>query len=118
MREDNEDNARGDKRGRRRVLTAMSCNWGWDESVPKHGNITSLSLRSCFLQTTVYGERDKRLHIHLWMPTNEWLKLRGTVLYAIEGVGFGVRFDETSEEEERRLFLAMNYYAANPPSRH
>jgi hypothetical protein len=90
MSNENQPDVRKDKRRRRRVLTSLTCNWGWDEDVPKHGKVTSLSLRGCFLQTTVFGERDRRLHIHLWLPTGEWLKMQGAIIYAIEGVGFGV----------------------------
>ncbi|HEV2800212.1 MAG TPA: hypothetical protein VGW12_06935 [Pyrinomonadaceae bacterium] len=97
------------------MLTSISCNWGWDESVPKHGKVTSLSLRGCFLQTTVYGERDKLLHIHLWLPTSRWLKLRGAIMYTMEGIGFGIRFDAPDHEDEQHLLSAINYFAANPP---
>ena len=117
MSTESQSNAGYDKRLRRRVLTSLTCNWGWDEDVPKHGKVTSLSLGGCFLQTTVYGERDRLLHFHLWLPTGEWLKLRGAVIYAIEGVGFGVGFRLPDEEEERRLLAAMDHYAANPPVR-
>jgi hypothetical protein len=114
-----ESNLVPDKRRRRRVLTSLTCNWGWDEAVPKHGKVTSLSLRGCFLQTTVYAERDKRLLIHLWLPSREWLKLRGAVIYAMEGIGFGVDFSAGSrllgEEEERRLLDVIDYFEANPP---
>ena len=117
MPEGNQSNAPGEKRGRRRVLTVLDCNWGWDESVPKHGKVTSLSLRGCFLQTTVYGERDKLLHVHLWLPEGEWLKLRAVVLYAIQGVGFGVSFCEPDDEDERRLLSTMSHFEAHPPVR-
>jgi hypothetical protein len=103
-----------EKRNRRRVLTALTCNWGWDESVPKHGKVTSLSVRGCFLQTTVYGERGKLLHVHLWLPEGEWLKLCGAVLYVMEGIGFGISFNEVGGECERRLLSTVNYFVDNP----
>jgi len=107
--------AENDKRRRRRVLTSLTCNWGWDEGVTKGGKVTSLSLGGCFLQTTVYGEQDRLLHFHLWLPTGGWLKLRGSVRYAIEGVGFGVVFRVPDEEEEGHLLAVMDHYEANPP---
>jgi hypothetical protein len=111
----NQQGEGSEKRGRRRVLTSLTCNWGWDESVPKHGKVTSLSVRGCFLLTTVYGERDAPLHVHLWVPPGEWIKLSGAVLYAIEGVGFGIGFNPPGEDDESRLISTMDHSEANPP---
>jgi hypothetical protein len=97
------------------VLTMLTCNWGWDENVPKHGKVTSLSLRGCFLQTTVYGEQNKLLYLHLWAPMGEWLKLQGGVLYVMEGIGFGVGFRMPDDEEEQRLNAVIDYFEINPP---
>lgn len=85
--------------------------------MPKHGKVTSLSLRGCFLQTSVFGNRDQRLHINLWLPTQEWLKLRGTVLYEMPKIGFGLGFRPPSEDEEQHLLTTMDYYEINPPKR-
>ena len=43
------------------------------------------------------------LHVRVWTPENRWLRLSGRVKYHMERVGFGVVFQELSEDQLAEL---------------
>lgn len=53
------------------------------------------------------------MYLKLWQPIYAWLAVAGTVLYHMEGVGFGLKFAGLTEEEE----AALDRLVAEPPQR-
>jgi hypothetical protein len=83
-----------------RVLISLSCTFGVTEDAPRRGATTSLSLRGCFVKTKAKVTKDDELFLKLWLPEQRWLALRGTVLYDMEGIGFGLAFTDLTLVEE------------------
>ena len=96
-----------------RVACALSCNWGLTEDTPRNGKITSLSLRSCFVQTKALINEGQQVFVSCWLPTERWLALSGTVKIAQPRVGFSCGFAELNAEQRRMIELLMEYYGAD-----
>jgi PilZ domain len=93
-----------------RVATTLSCNWGLSEDCPRNGKITSLSAKSCFVQTKAIANDGQQVFVKCWLPSERWLPLRGTVSYALPRVGFSITFAELSEEQQQMLELLIDYF--------
>jgi len=91
--------------GRRqtRVLSDLSCAFGPTPDAPRSGTITSIGLKECFVKTKAIVMEGQELYVRVWMPENRWLRLRGKVKYHMDRVGFGVIFQELSEEQSSDL---------------
>ena len=105
-----------ERRVRRRSRAALGCNWGWDEHASKSGTISSLSAEGCFIVTKAPGIKGSEIHVHLWLPSHRWLRLRGRVLYEMERVGLGVGFEGTGEAELVELMWLVDHLEQNPPA--
>lgn len=92
-----------DQRKRPRVKAALSCAFGTVPTTPRSGKVTSLSASGCFVKTKAYATRGSTMYISLWLPERRWLALKGTVLYHMDGVGFGVSFESLFEDDEAAL---------------
>ncbi|HYG11324.1 MAG TPA: hypothetical protein VD835_15355 [Pyrinomonadaceae bacterium] len=95
-----------------RVACALDCNWGYSEDTPRNGKITSLSLKSCFVQTKALVTEGQQLFVRCWLPERRWLALNGTVKSSLERVGFSYSFAELSEEQVATLKSLMGHIRA------
>jgi hypothetical protein len=103
-------------RKNQRIKTSISCIFGMTPDTPRSGTVTSLSLSGCFVKTKVWSTNAPKMHVRLWMPTERWLPLQGTVLYHLDQIGFGLRFtDLTPEDETDLLTLIEKTEDADPP---
>lgn len=82
-----------------RFLSELSCAFGPTPDAPRSGTITSIGLRECFVKTKAIVIEGQSLHVRVWTPENCWLRLSGRVKYHMERVGFGVVFQELSEDQ-------------------
>ena len=92
-----------DVRKKTRVLSELSCAFGPTPDTPRSGTITSIGLRECFVKTKAIVIEGQSLHVRVWTPENCWLRLSGRVKYHMERVGFGVVFQELSEDQLAEL---------------
>ena len=90
-------------RKKTRVLSELSCAFGPTPDTPRSGTITSIGLRECFVKTKAIVIEGQSLHVRVWTPENCWLRLSGRVKYHMERVGFGVVFQELSEDQLAEL---------------
>ena len=92
-----------------RVACALDCNWGYSEDTPRNGKITSLSLRSCFVQTKAIVTEGQQIFVRCWLPERRWLSLNGTVKNTLERVGFSYSFAELTDEQRETLKSLMEH---------
>jgi PilZ domain len=92
-----------DRKRQTRFITDLSCTFGATPDAPRSGKITSLSPTGCFVKTKAIVTKSQDLFLRIWMPENRWLRLRGAVNYNMEGVGFGLGFAPTEDEERADL---------------
>ena len=95
-----------------RVACALDCNWGYSEDTPRNGKITSLSLRSCFVQTKAIVTEGQQIYVRCWLPERRWLALNGTVKSTLERVGFSYSFAELSDDQRETLKSLMEHFRA------
>lgn len=95
-----------------RVACALDCNWGYSEDTPRNGKITSLSLRSCFVQTKAIVAEGQQIYVRCWLPERRWLALNGTVKSSLERVGFSYSFAELTDEQREALKSLMEHCRA------
>ncbi|HWS90327.1 MAG TPA: PilZ domain-containing protein [Pyrinomonadaceae bacterium] len=88
-----------DARKKTRFLSELSCAFGPTPDAPRSGTITSIGLKECFVKTKAIVIEGQNLHVRVWTPENRWLRLRGRVKYHMEGVGFGVVFQDLTEDQ-------------------
>ena len=86
-----------------RFLADLSCAFGPTPDAPRSGTITSIGPRECFVKTKAIVIEGQVLHVRVWMPENRWLRLSGKVKYHMDRVGFGVIFNELTEEQSADL---------------
>ena len=96
-----------DARAKTRFLSELSCAFGPTPDTPRSGTITSIGLRECFVKTKAIVIEGQSLHVRVWTPENRWLRLSGRVKYHMERVGFGVVFQELSDEQVAGLSVLI-----------
>jgi len=58
-----------------------------------------ISQGGCYIRSTATVELRTIIDIAIHLPTGHWLPLRGMIVYHSPGVGFGLRFEFSSEME-------------------
>lgn len=91
------------KRENARVKVKLSCTFGPTEDTPRSGTVTSISSRGCFVQTRAWAEKGARMFLRIWLPQRSWLLIPSSVLYHMDKIGIGLRFDELSAEDVEAL---------------
>ena len=92
-----------DVRKTKRVKISLSCIFGVTQDTPRSGTVTSISGSGCFVKTKGWASKDQQMHLRLWLPAGGWLRLQGIVLYHLEGIGFGLLFDDLGPEDASAL---------------
>lgn len=107
------------KKGRRKVVrvpASLPVEWGLTKKYQHDGKITSLSGGGCLLQTSAIQPLfEKPIFIRVPLPDREWWEVRGSVLYYIHDVGFGVEFSDMTDEDHSTLRQLMQHFRENPP---
>lgn len=105
-----------DNRQHPRVKVTWDCTFGADEDTPRSGKVTSLSVRGCFVKTKAWVTRGQSIHVKVWQADWKWLPLRGTVHYHLEGVGFGMLFEDLGEEATDAIKRLAAGASLTPPA--
>ena len=85
---------------RKRILLEAK----WESMSRSHeARVDDISLGGCFVNTFGRVELTEPVNLQLELPSGEWLSLTGSVASYHPGVGFGMCFDELSEENRATL---------------
>lgn len=92
-----------DRRRRQRIARYFECNWQspWGE---EQSRVSSLSPTGCYIESrfSVPPEGTAVPELIVALPTGT-VTLRGTVIEAMPGVGFAVRFTDVDADTRDRL---------------
>jgi PilZ domain-containing protein len=93
---------------RRRISRYFDCSWQsqWGE---ERARVSSLSANGCYIESRFSVPADGVVirELSLALPTGA-LSLRGTVLEAMPGVGFAVRFSDLDTQTRDRLKMLVH----------
>jgi uncharacterized protein (TIGR02266 family) len=64
---------------------------------------SDLSLGGCFIHTSGPVNVGETISFRLRLPTGEWIELQGEVRWALPGSGFGVKFNDLSNESQKQV---------------
>ena len=62
--------------------------------------ISDVSLGGCFIETISQLSEGERARFEIKTPEGQTIGFDGIVAYSMQGVGFGLKFDELSPEQE------------------
>jgi PilZ domain len=102
-------------RNNSRVKTNIDCIFGVTPEATRSGKVTSLSVAGCFVKTTIWATDVPTIYIRLWLNSQRWLRLQGSVLYHLEKIGFGLRFADLTPQDESAL-IELIEQSAKPAS--
>ena len=80
----------------------------------RSARISDLSMEGCFVDTILDAAEAERVVFDVKLPTGEPVQLSGKVTYAMPRIGFGIRFDELTEEKTQLLKQIILAYGGNP----
>lgn len=103
------------KRDIKRVKTDLPCSWGLTDACPRNGKITSLSSRGCFVKTTAVTTDGQTIFVNCWLPSRRWVMLRGSVIYHLEKIGFGMIFNELNDEQKETISALIEQSKTGQP---
>jgi hypothetical protein len=80
----------------------------WEGLLGFHdGELSDVSAGGCFILTEGQATLRELLRVEIQLHTGEWIRVWGEVTNCFAGVGFGVKFTEFDEEDQRRYALTM-----------
>lgn len=87
-----------ERRNNQRKKVLLEAKWQ-SMSRMHEARVDDVSLGGCFVDTYGHVELHEPVELQILLPSGEWLKLRGTVASYQPGVGFGMAFNLSSDEE-------------------
>jgi PilZ domain len=93
-----------------RVKTQIQCTWGTTKECPRNGQITSLSGRGAFILTKAVVSVGQNIFVRIWLPSERWMAIRARVIYQLSEVGFGVTFNELTDDEADQIVALVDHY--------
>lgn len=80
----------------------------------REARVSDLSLGGCFVDSILDVNEGEAVTFDLRLPTGEWLKLSGDVVYTMPQIGFGIRFTGLSQEQTSQLADTIERYGGKP----
>ena len=80
----------------------------------REARISDLSMSGCFVDSIVIALEGETVAFKLCMPTGNWLRLAGEVVYCLPNIGFGIRFTNLTEEKQNLLELIIRANGGQP----
>lgn len=93
-----ENNRRNNERTSITLETVLESASGKRES-----RISDISVSGCFVDSIISPNKGEIVVLSLRIPSGDWMKLNGEVVYVYPGIGFGIRFTRISEEETAQI---------------
>jgi hypothetical protein len=100
-----------EKRATNRVATNLPVRWN-GISGTHQGRVEDLSPNGCFVNTTGRVDVGEMVSLLIQLPSDEWLPLRGKVVFFQQLTGFSVAFvnhDEKTRERLGKLIASQNH---------
>lgn len=91
-----------DRRSEKRVSTNRPVKWVGLFGVYE-GRLEDISLGGCFVNSDGQVEINELVSLEIQLLSDEWLPLRGEVIYVQSGIGFGLLFNFLTDEQQRAL---------------
>jgi hypothetical protein len=89
---------------RNKERATVSLEIALESASGKHDTrISDLSVSGCFVDSIASHSTGEIVALDIRMPSGEWLRLSGEVAYVYPGIGFGVKFTLTSDEDKAQL---------------
>ncbi len=92
----------GERRSNVRKRILLEAKWE-SLSGTHEARVDDVSLGGCFVNTYAHVELNERVNVQILLPSGDWLTLRGQVATHQPGVGFGMSFNDLSENENAAL---------------
>lgn len=80
----------------------------------REARVTDLSMGGCFVDSILMVIQGEKIVFRLRIPTGELLKLSGEIAYSLPRFGFGIQFDDLSEEQRFLLEQTILVYGGDP----
>ena len=95
-----------------RVEVSMTARWGITPQCSYEGRVTSLSTKGCLVQTRVAAALSgKPIFLCLWLEGDRRMMLKGRAIYYVRNTGFGMEFQELTEEDSRTLEMLVEQHS-------
>jgi hypothetical protein len=92
------------KENRTEVRFEICLTARWQGSAVNHNvRISDLSEGGCYVDTILEVNVGETLFLEVLMPDGEWFELRGVVAHHTLRLGFGVRFVNVDEKQQRQI---------------
>jgi hypothetical protein len=76
--------------------------------------ISDLSMGGCYVDSIVTAPVGENVIVSVRMPTGEWMKLSGEVIYCFPGMGFGLCFSSLAEYDRDLLERVVRAKGGRP----
>lgn len=73
----------------------------------REARVSDLSMGGCFVDSIISVTDGDTIAFELLLSNNEQMKLTGEVVYSMPNIGFGIRFNDLTEEQEFQLELLI-----------
>lgn len=88
----------------------VSLDARWEGILTRHeGTVVDISRVGCFMLTKDQVTPGELVRVEIQLPTGRWIYLWAEVVYAIEEMGFALRFTGSTETEETMLSYLIDY---------
>ena len=101
-----------ERRQEPRVPVSLEAHWE-GMSGRYEARISDISTRGCFLESPGHVVAGERVAFTIRLPTGEWLRLRGEVMFKDPFMGFGISFVELSDEQRTLLTNLVEFLSGN-----
>jgi hypothetical protein len=80
----------------------------------RDARVSDLSLGGCFVDTIQEVDEGETIRFELKLHSGLWLKLQGRIVYSMPGIGFGIRFENLSEEQIAMIEETIELHGGKP----
>ncbi len=98
-----------ERRHAERVPLSLEVRWESLSGRQASARISDISLNGCYVESLAQVAFGERVRLEVNLPTGRWMPLNGEVVYQHPNVGFGLRFGNLSEVEQRMIAQLIEY---------
>lgn len=69
----------------------------------REARLSDLSIGGCYVDSIAIVKENEKVHFSLSLPSGQKEEMSGSVVYIHPGVGFGLRFDNLSDQQRTIL---------------
>jgi len=80
----------------------------------REARISDLSRGGCYVDIIVNVSEGETIDFRLQTATGEWMDLTGEVIYYLPNFGFGIRFTNLSEENQKLIEQIITDHGGDP----